>query len=240
MDKAEDNAPPRYEDKSSLSYEKASAYDIGTSAETSHAHHTGTNLTIDPTGMSIIELPLDSGPPRYTFNTTLLHVNVGTSVHIQRPDLDGSPITVYAIGEEYISPMHTVRKQLRDVTAAHSHGMGIWVGLRHIIWDFSTRIPLKPGEGADAMRGGTGSSGLMGFGTGPGTEKKSLLRFIDAKWLDYDDEVLAIQREGGAECKGMPVLSVVKDLDQQMMDFLVSAWLVTLWGQLGKRAHKSK
>ncbi|KIM94535.1 hypothetical protein OIDMADRAFT_149269 [Oidiodendron maius Zn] len=34
------------------------------------------------------------------------------------------------------------------------------------------------------------------------------------------------------ECEGMPVLSVVKDLGQDMMDFLISAWCVTLEGDI--------
>jgi hypothetical protein len=35
----------------------------------------------------------------------------------------------------------------------------------------------------------------------------------------------------------MPVLSVIKKLDQEMMDFLISAWCLTLWRDIGKRAH---
>jgi hypothetical protein len=38
----------------------------------------------------------------------------------------------------------------------------------------------------------------------------------------------------------MPVLSVTKDLDQEMIDFLVSAWCVTLWRDVGKRARHYK
>jgi hypothetical protein len=42
--------------------------------------------------------------------------------------------------------------------------------------------------------------------------------------------VVALERDGGAEVGGMPVLSVTKDLDVEMMDFLLSAWCVTMWG----------
>ncbi len=45
-------------------------------------------------------------------------------------------------------------------------------------------------------------------------------------------------RGGGAECEGMPVLSMIKDLDQEWMDFLVSAWCVTMWGEVSKRARR--
>jgi hypothetical protein len=242
MDKAEENSLPQYEDEVSPSYEDAPAYEAGTSEGKSHALTTGTTLTLNPTGMSIVELPLGNAPPRYTLSTSLLHVNSGSSVHIKRLESKGeevSPLTVYAIGEEFISPLHVVRKQLQDVTAAHSHGLGVWVGLRKIIWDFSTRIPLKKGEGIDGLSGGSAGAFLMGVGNGPGTEKKSLLQFFDGKWVNDDDEVLAIEREGGPECEGMPVLSVIKDLDQEMMDFLVSAWCVTMWGEVRRRAHKS-
>jgi formate dehydrogenase maturation protein FdhE len=67
--------------------------------------------------------------------------------------------------------------------------------------------------------------------------QEDLLRFYDGKWVDEKDEVLALAREGGAECGGMPVLSVIKKLDQEMMDFLISAWCVTLWRDIGMRAH---
>jgi hypothetical protein len=75
---------------------------------------------------------------------------------------------------------------------------------------------------------------------GPIGVTRDLLRFSDQKWVNDKDEVLALAREGGAECEGMPVLSVIKDLDQGVMDFLISAWCVTLWGELGKRAHHHK
>jgi len=58
--------------------------------------------------------------------------------------------------------------------------------------------------------------------------------------VSENDEVLALAREGGAYCAGMPLLSVVKYLDQGMMDFLISAWCVTLWGEVGKRARRNK
>jgi hypothetical protein len=72
--------------------------------------------------------------------------------------------------------------------------------------------------------------------------RKNLLQFFQGKWVAYDPveegEVVALEREGGAECEGMPMLSFTKELDQDMMDFLVSAWCVTLWGEVGKRARR--
>lgn len=65
-----------------------------------------------------------------------------------------------------------------------------------------------------------------------------MLRFYSGKCIDEDGEVIALEREGGVECKGMPVLSVTKHLGQEMMDFLVSAWCVTIWGEVGKRARR--
>jgi hypothetical protein len=247
MEKAEELALPPYEDEAPRSYEGAPTYGTGTNASAGrpHALTSGTNLTLDPTGMSIIELPSSDAPPRYTLTKSLLHVDCGTSIHIKRPESKGgetSSLTVYAIGEHYISPLHMVRKTLRNVSVARSHGLFASVGLRKIVWDFSTHIPLKKGEGMDGLNSG-GSIGptdpvyLIGVGNGPGTVQKHLLQFLDGKWVDDDDEVLALEREGGVECEGMPVLSVMKDLDQEMMDFLVSAWCVTMWGEVSKRAH---
>jgi hypothetical protein len=61
MDKAKEHALSQYEDEDEapIPYEEAPAYDAGTSASVGHA--VGKTLTIDPTGMSVIELPLGSG-----------------------------------------------------------------------------------------------------------------------------------------------------------------------------------
>jgi hypothetical protein len=48
------------------------------------------------------------------------------------------------------------------------------------------------------------------------------------------DEVVALEREAGAEVGGMPVLSVMRELDVEMMDFLVLAWCVTMWVEVGR------
>ena len=70
--------------------------------------------------------------------------------------------------------------------------------------------------------------------------KKSLLSCNRGKWEDENDEVVALEREGGkdSESQGMPVLSVVKELDADWLDFVVAAWCVTLWGEVGKRARR--
>jgi hypothetical protein len=201
---------------------------------------------LDPTGMFIKEVSSIDASPLYTLSKSLLHVNIGTSIHISRPVTKGHEepsLEVYAIGEHFIAPLHPVRKILRSVDVARSHGLAVEVGLRKIIWDFSTRVPLPKGQGMDGLNTG-GSVGptdpvyLIGVGNGPGTVQKHLLQFYDGKWEDDDDEILALESEGGLECEGMPLLSVAKDLDQEMMDFLVSAWCVTMWGEVGKRVKR--
>jgi hypothetical protein len=113
------------------------------------------------------------------------------------------------------------------------------------VWDFTTEAPIPPKDGkidvnaTGGATGGTSGTYLITLGGEIGVAKH-LLRFYDEKWVDENDEVLALAREGGAECEGMPVLSVIKDLDQEMMDFLISAWCATLWNDIGKRAHHHK
>jgi len=71
--------------------------------------------------------------------------------------------------------------------------------------------------------------------------QKHLLRFYGGKWLDDQEQVIALAREGGEEFEGMPVLSFVsKELDQEMMDFLVAAWCVTMWEEVGKRSREMR
>ena len=111
------------------------------------------------------------------------------------------------------------------------------------MWDFSTRVPLKKGEGPETKgvyAYPTDPVYMIGTsGSGQGTVQKHLLQLSRGEWVDDDDQVLALEREGGAECEGMPMLSIMKDLDQEMADFLVSAWCVTMWDDAGKRAHKN-
>ena len=123
---------------------------------------------------------------------------------------------------------------------ARSHGALVTMNVRDVIWYFSTRSPAK---GKDIAT----SSGfaypthpvyMIGTGPGPGTVHKQLLQFRKGQVLDPDDEIIALERDGGTECGGMPVLCVIKELNQEMLDFLVSAWLVTLWGQVGKKARR--
>jgi hypothetical protein len=244
MDKAQEHALSQYEDEVPIAYEEAPAYEAGPSASSENA--LGTTLTIDPTGMSVIKLPLSSAPPYYTFNTSLLHVNSFGAVDVSRPTLNGGSLAVYAIAEEFISPLHHARAGFKNVRVTRPTGMFAAFGARKVVWSFSVQdpIPLKDGkiidEQAKVGEGGTTGGYLWTVGNGPMGVTRDLLRFFDQKWVNDKDEVLALAREGGPECEGMPVLSVIKDLDQGMMDFLISAWCVTLWSELGKRAHRHK
>ncbi|KAF4634928.1 hypothetical protein G7Y89_g3181 [Cudoniella acicularis] len=232
MDKAKEHALSQYEDEVPVPYEEAPAYEAGTSASAGNA--LGTTLTIDQTGMSIIEVPLGSAPPYYTLSTSLLHVNSSSSVDISRLESNGGEtLAVYSIAEQFISPLHPVRPMFKNVTVARSSGIFAAIGLRKIVWDFCTQVPIPPKNGGkiDGPAGETAGAFLSTLGDDPIGVQKNLLRFFDGKWIGEDDEVLALAREGGAKCEGMPVLSVVKDLDQGMMDFLISAWCVTLWGE---------
>ena len=232
MDKGKEHSLSQYDS------DPAPAYNAGT---TSNEWNTlGTTLTIDPTGMSVIELPLGSAPPRYTFNTSLVNVGSFGSVNVSRLDASGNNFAVYAIAERFISPLHTTRKSFRNVTVARSTGIFAAVGLRKIEWTFLTQTPI-PTENGKIIDGPLPPAPMGSIlatlgGDGIGVEK-DLLRTIDGKWLDEHDQVVALAREGGVECEGMPVLSVTEGLHQEVMDFLVSAWCVTLWGELGKRAH---
>jgi hypothetical protein len=199
------------------------------------------DMTFDPTGVFIKTISSDDGPPLYTLSKTLLHVSSSTSIQVKRADSKGDEITVYAIGEHFISAMHPRKRELQSITAARSHGLGVWVGLRKIVWDFSTHVRAPKGEGdaiVDPASYPVDPVYMIGTARGPGTVQKHLLQLSDGKWEDDNGEVVAIGREGGAEIGGMPVLSVTKDLDVDMMDFLVSAWCVTLWDEIGKRARR--
>jgi hypothetical protein len=236
MDKTEELSLPSYEEPLAPSYEATPH------AGKPHLLTAGTNLTLDPTGMFIKTLPASDAPPVYVLSATLLRVHSSTSIHVKRPESKGaeSLLTVYAIGEHFISPLtHTHNKEYRSVTAARSHGALVTAGIREQVWDFSTRIPLKKGEieaNANAPYVPTDPVYMIGTAAGPGTVQKHLLQLDRGKWVDDDDEVVALQREGGAECEGMPMLSIMRDLDVELSDFLVSAWCVTMWGDVGKRA----
>lgn len=248
MDKAKEHALPQYEDEAAIPYEEAPVYNANSSASAnaSAKNELGTTLTIDPTGMSIIKLPLGSALPYYTFSTSLLHVYTASSVDIRRTDKNsGKPLAVYAIAEQFMSPLHSVPPRFKDILVRNSAGIFANIGLRKVVWDFSTQapIPLKDGKvnwQAEDETTGRANGGYLITGSGYVGVQKDLLQFYEGKWVDEYGEVLALAREGGAECKGMPVLSVTKDLDQEMMDFLVSAWCVTLWRDVGKRARHYK
>jgi hypothetical protein len=238
MDKkqeAAEHALPSYEHEGAPHYEDAPPYD----AAHRQASSAGLNLTLDPTGTFIISLPSSDAPPLYTLSKSLLHASgVGASIHVQRTSPDGKLIEVFSIGEHWISPLHTRKKDLQQITAYRSHGMLVTVGVRKVVWDFSTHVAAPKGETFDPSQFPVDPVYMIGSAPGPGTVQKHLLIFKDGKWEDGDDNLVALEREGGEEVAGMPVLSVKMELEQDMLDFLVSAWCVTLWGEVGKRARK--
>ncbi|KAE9365047.1 hypothetical protein N431DRAFT_353315 [Stipitochalara longipes BDJ] len=238
MEKGKEQVISCHENEVPIVHQAPPACNAGISGNTSSA--VGKTFTIDPTGMSIIELPLGSAPPVYKFNTSLLHVGSFTSVDISRPDASGNPLAVYSIAEKFISPLHPTRPTFRNVTVSRSFGVMAAIGLRKIEWTFLTQMPIPKDKHKESdIPDGENTAGwfLMTLGAdGIGVEK-DLLRYFEGKWTDENEQVIALAREGGAECEGMPVLSVSEGLHQEMMDFLISAWCVTLWGEVGKRAH---
>jgi hypothetical protein len=247
MDNSREHALPSYEKEGIPSYEETTpSYEASVGAPKPHVLSAGMNVTLDPTGMFIKQLPSSDAPPVYSLSMSLLHVHTRSSIHVKRSETKGgetSSLAVYAIGEHFMSPLHTRKRMMQNITVARSHGLLATVGVREIVWDFSVHVPLKKGEGMDGLKSG-GSIGptdpvyLLGVGNGPGTVQKHILVFYSGKWEQEDGELIAIEREGGVECEGMPVLSVIKDLDPEMADFLVSAWCVTMWGEVGKRARR--
>ena len=208
-----------------------------------------TVLTFDPTGTLIKPLSKDgtNGPALYSLSTSLLNVKTKDSIQVKR--LESKPsstkthettsTTVYGIGELYIEPLLSRQPLLKYIQVSRSHGIYAASLPKKREWNFVTRVPLKKGEGMDGFRAG-GEVGpndpvfLIGVGNGPGTVQKPLLQLIGGKWFCYitndDGEVIAIESEGVQESNGMPVLTLSKDLDLELMDFLVSAWCVTMWG----------
>jgi hypothetical protein len=59
------------------------------------------------------------------------------------------------------------------------------------------------GLNTGGLVGPTNPAYLIGVGNGPGTVQKHLLPFYDGRWEDDDDEILALEREGGLECEGL-------------------------------------
>lgn len=246
MDNTTEHALPSYENEEAPSYEDAPSYDVGTSAGRMHVPSTGLSLVLDPTGMFIKQLPSSDAPPIYTLSTSLLHVKIGSSVHVKRPVSRGgeiSSLAVYAIGDRYISPLQSRQPLMQNIVVARTSGIFALAHLREIVWDFIAFVapPKRKGEDGQNKKESfppRAIGALSGLGTNPSEVQKHLLRFYSGKWVDEHDEVLALEREGGAECEGMPMLSVTKHLDQEMMDFLVSAWCVTMWNGAGKRARR--
>jgi hypothetical protein len=243
MDNTTEHALPLYDHEEAPNNKELPSYEAGPSVGSQHVLSTGPTVAIDPTGMFINELPAKDAQPLYSLSTSLLNVNNRSSVHISRPTRSSSgetsSLNVYAIGYCFISPLHNRKMMQQDVTATRTHGLLVGTNLKEVVWDFSTNVPRESADGVDGRD--AEAYGSLFSGPPPGTVQKSLLQYYSGKWVNSDDEVVALAREGGEACDGMPVLSVVKDLDLEMMDFLVSAWCVTMWGEVGKRArHMSK
>jgi hypothetical protein len=242
MDNTIEHALPLYDHEEAPNNKELPSYEAGPSVGMLHVLSTRPTLAIDPTGMFINE-PARDAQPLYSLSTSLLNVNNRSSVHISRPTRSSggetSSLNVYAIGYCFISPLHNRKMMLQDVTVTRTHGLLVGTNLKEIVWDFSINVPRESANGMDGRN--TEAYGSLFAGPPPGTVQKGLLQYYSGKWVDGDDEVVALAREGGEACEGMPVLSVVKDLDLEMMDFLVSAWCVTMWGEISKRArHMSK
>ena len=214
-----------------------------------HVLSAGPTLAIDPTGMFINKLPARDAQPLYSLSTSLLNVNSRSSIYISRLTWSSggetSSLNVYAIGYCFISPLHNHKMMLQDVLVTRTHGLLTAAHLKEIEWDFSANVPQKSADSVDGRNteidvpqpvGVQPYASLFG-GPPPGKVQKGLLQYYGGKWVDDNDEVVALAREGDEASEGMPVLSVVKDLDLGMMDFLVAAWCVTMWGEVGKRAH---
>ena len=251
MDNTIEPALPLYDHKEAPNNEGLPSYKAGSSV--GNVLSAGPTLVIDPTGMFINELPARDAQPIYSLSTSLLNVNNRSSVHISRPTRSSggetSSLNVYAIGYCFISPLHNRKMMMQDIMVKRTHSLLATASLKEIVWDFSINIPQKSADSVDGRNTEIGVlqpaivqsfDSLCGEAP-PGTVQKGLLQYYSGKWVDDNDEVVALVREGGEECEGMPVLSVVKNLDLEMVDFLVSAWCVTMWGEVGKRArHMTK
>jgi hypothetical protein len=94
---------------------------------------------------------------------------------VKRADVQGWELTVYAIGEHFISPMHTRRQELQNVTVARSHGLFVTLGLRNIVWDFSTPVPATGAGIFNPASYPVDPVSRIGTAPGRGTVQKHLL-----------------------------------------------------------------
>ena len=244
MDNTMEHALPPYDHRGAPNIKELPSYETDPSVGRLHALSAGPTLAIDPTGMFINEFPARDAQPRYSLSASLLKVNSRSSIYISRPTRSShgetSSLNVYAIGYCFISPLHDRKMMQEDITVTRTHGLLAAANNKEIVWDFSTIVPQKSADDVDEVDVLETNGGLFGKPP-PGMVQKGLLRYYSENWVDGKGEVIALAREGGEACEGMPVLSVMKDLDLEMMDFLVSAWCVTMWGEVGKRArHMTK
>ncbi|RFU23977.1 hypothetical protein B7463_g12361, partial [Scytalidium lignicola] len=193
-------------------------------------------LSLDPTDMSIGPLPTEHPdvPVHYSLTSSLLKVNIGSSIHVRRQryglqrrpsegNIEISSIPVYAIGDCYMKPMHSRNPKLQHILVSRSTGIFVSARFRKKAWEFCTPVPVK---GTD-VRKSIDPIFVLGAGPQPTVVQRHLLQFYDSKWVSYqlndDGEAIAFEKEGGEQSKGMPILTIVKNLEEEMMDFLVSA-----------------
>ncbi|KAH8808710.1 hypothetical protein F5884DRAFT_858232 [Xylogone sp. PMI_703] len=211
-------------------------------------------LTLDPTGLTIGPLPTEHPdiPVHYSLSSSLLKVNIGSSIHVRRQrhglerrpsegGIETSSIPVYAIGDCYMKPMHTRRQKLQNILVSRNTGILVATHLKKKAWDFCTAVPVK---GMDVLKS-LDPIFVLGAGPQPTVMQRPLLQYYDSKWVSYESsaegDAIAFEKQGGDGSRGMPMLTIVKNLDEEMIDFLVSAWCVKLWEEAGKIArHKRK
>lgn len=223
------------------SYEDAPAYE-GLARAPSYQESIQTTLAIDPTGKFIqpISKVKTDLPALYSLTSSLLKVNTRSSIQVKRlqsnypsstePDETRS-ITVYGIGELYIGALHSRKPLLQNIIVARSHGILAATRPQERVWHFVNNAPNQSGDGMDAVRS-RASDGLIG------AWGQHLLKATGGEWISYmqndGGEVVAIESRGCKESVGMPMLSLVKGLDKESMDLLVSAWCVKMWGHVNK------
>jgi hypothetical protein len=175
MATVQEPALPSYEHEDAPSYYgEAPSYDAAYQQALTLTT-TRMSLTLDPTGTSIKSLSSKDATPLYTLSKSMLKVSTTTSIHVKRVSPEGGELTVWAIGEHFMDPMCTRKRNLQNVTAARSHGMFVDAGLRKIVWDFSTRVPAPPGSYIrDPSTAPVDPVYMIGTAPGPGTIQKHL------------------------------------------------------------------
>lgn len=240
---------PRYEDAhSSHAPNVAGPPDYG-------KEYSAMTLTFDPSGLSIEPLPTEhpNVPVHYTLTSSMLEVNLRTAIQVKRilpsheekgtESNNGEPssVAVYVVGDTYMKPLHTRNPKLQKIMVERSTGLFVAAGVKKQAYEFCISVPV---ENLD-VRKSVDPIVVLGASDTPTVIRRHLIQYYDSKWLHYpenvtDGEIIAFEREGNEQSKGMPMLNIVKSLNEEMMDFLVSAWCVKLWQQGDKIKHSRR